>query len=256
VTRVVSPLILLAVVAVPVAGWFVGGWAGGTTLVVYWFETVAASVFICARIVLHRRLTPCQGHFRYRAGGTSRRGTQRSSFLAGFAVTSFGFCAAHAVFLCAILFLLTKNADRQLTQVDWRTTGFGCLLVLAFLSVDFAVDLLTLRRWSFWRLEQLDHRGLSRVVVVHLTLVFGLCAIALTDAADALFGIFVVLKTLAALSFALPQWEPRDAPTWLSRTMNRVPSVRSGERFEDAWRKDRDAETARRDVNERRWVSP
>jgi uncharacterized protein DUF6498 len=254
VTRFVSPLILLAVVAVPVVGWFVGGWAGGTTLVVYWFETVAASVFICARIVLHRRLTPRQGHFRYRAGATSRRGTQRSSFLTGFAVTSFSFCAAHAVFLCAILFLLTKDAE--LAHVDWRAAGFGCVFVLAFLTVDFAVDLLTLRRWSFWRLEQLAHRGLGRVVVVHLTLVFGLIAIALTDAADALFGIFVVLKTLAALSFALPQWEPRDAPTWLSRTMNRMPSVRSGERFEDAWTKDRDAETARRDDNERRWVSP
>jgi uncharacterized protein DUF6498 len=256
VTRFVSPLILLAVVAVPVVGWFVGGWAGGTTLAVYWFETVAASVFICARILLHRRLTPRQGHFRYRAGETSRRGTQRSSFLAGFAVASFSFCAVHAVFLCAILFLLTKDADRQLTQVDWRATGFGCLLVLTFLTVDFVVDLLTLRRWSFWRLEQLAQRGLSRVVVVHLTLIFGLIGIALTDAADALFGIFVVLKTLVTLSFALPQWEPRESPTWLSRTMNRVPRVRSGGRFEDAWAKDRDAEIARRDDNERRWVSP
>ncbi|KAA0092661.1 hypothetical protein CIW49_28045 [Mycolicibacterium sp. P1-18] len=255
-TRLVSPLILLAVVAVPVVGWFAGGWAGGTTLVVYWFETVAASAFICARILLHRRMTPRRGHFGYRAGGTSRRGTQRSSFLAGFAVTSFGFCAAHAVFLGAILFLLTKDADRRLAQVDWRTAGFGCLIVLAFLTVDFAVDLLTLRRWSFWRLEQFAHRGLSRVVVVHLTLIFGLIGLALTDAADALFGVFVVLKTLAAVSLALPQWEPRDAPPWLSRTMNRVPGVRSGERFEDSWTKSRAAEAARRDDNERPWVRP
>jgi hypothetical protein len=256
VTRFLSPLIVLAVIAVPVVGWFVGGWAGGTTLVVYWFETVAASVFVCARILLHRRWTPRQGHFRYQAGGTTRRGTQRSSFLAGFAVTSFGFCAAHAVFLCAILFLLGKQSNRELAHVDWRTAGFGCLIVLGFLTVDFAMDLLSLRRWSFWRLEQLTHRGLSRVVVVHLTLVFGLIGIALTDAADALFGIFVALKTLAALSTALPQWEPREAPKWLSGMMNRVPRVRPDEKFEDSWAKDRDAEIARRERNEGLWVSP
>ena len=255
-TRLLSPLILLAVIAVPVVGWFVGGWAGGTTLVVYWFETVSASVFICARILLHRRWAPRQGHFRYQAGGTTRRGTQRSSFLAGFAVTSFGFCAAHAVFLCAILFLLGKEDDRQLAHVDWRTAGLGCLVILGFLTVDFAMDLLSLRRWSFWRLEQLAHRGLSRVVVVHLTLVFGLIGIALTDAADALFGIFVALKTLAALSTALPQWEPREAPKWLSGMMNRAPRARPDENFEDSWTRDREAEIARRERNEEQWVSP
>lgn len=255
-TRFLSPLILLAVVAVPAVGWFIGGWAGGTTLVVYWFETVAASAFVCARILLHRHWTSRRGHFGYQAGGKRRRGAQRSSFLAGFAVTSLGFCAVHAVFLCAILFLLGKEYDRELAQVDWHTAGFGCLVILGFLTVDFAVDLLGLRQWPFWRLEQLAHRGLSRVVVVHLTLVFGLIGIALTDAADALFGVFVALKTLAALSTALPRWEPREAPKWLSGMMNRVPRVRPDERFEDSWAKDRDAEIARRERNEELWVTP
>lgn len=254
-TRIVSLLTLLAIIAVPVLGWFVDGWSGGTTLVVYWFETVAASVFISARILLHRRWAPRRGHVRYRAATTSRRRQENSSFLAGFAVTSFGFCAAHAVFLGAILFLLTKNGDHALAYVDWHATGFGCLLVLAFLTVDFAVDLIGLRRWSFLRLEQLANRGLSRVVVVQLTLIFGLIGIALTDATDALFGIFVVLKTLAALSTAIPQWEPAAAPKWLSRMMNRVRPTRPGERFEDSWVKRGEAELARREDNDRPWVS-
>jgi hypothetical protein len=256
VTRTVQLLVLLAIIAVPVIGWFLDDWSGGTTLVVYWFETVAACVFISARILLHRWRVPRQGHFRYQAASTSRRSSQKSSFLAGFAVTSFGFCAAHAVFLCAILFLLNKDGKGELARVDWRTAGFGCLIVLAFLVVDFVMDLLRLRRWSFWRIEQFAHRGLSRIVVVHLTLIFGLIGIALTDAPDALFGIFVVLKTLAALSTALPQWEPAVAPQWLGRIMNRVPNARTGESFEDSWTKDREAERARREGNERRWVSP
>lgn len=255
-TRTVQLLVLLVIIAVPVIGWFVDDWSGGTTLVVYWFETVAASVFISVRILLHRRWVPSRGHFRYQAASTNRRSSQNPSFLAGFAVTSFAFCAAHAVFLCAILFLLNKDGKGELARVDWRTATFGCLIVLAFLVLDVAVDLLRLRRWSFWQIEQLAHRGLSRVVVVHLTLIFGLIGIALTDAPDALFGIFVVLKTLAALSTALPQWEPTVAPEWLSRIMNRIPHSRADESFEASWTEDREAESARREGNGRRWVSP
>ena len=40
------------------------------------------------------------------------------------------------------------------------------------------------------------NQGISRVAVVHLTLIVGMAGIALTDAPEALFGVFVVLKTL------------------------------------------------------------
>jgi hypothetical protein len=125
----------------------------------------------------------------------------------------------------------------------------GCLYVLTALAIEFAVDLLGLRRWSFWQIEQTANRSLGRVVVVHLTLVLGMFAAAMTDF-SALFGVFVVLKTLYALSMALPQWEPATAPDWLSRVMNRLPNVRPGERFEDAWAKDRADEVGRREKNE------
>ena len=61
VTRIVHLLSLLAVNAVPAAGWFIADWSAGTTLVVYWFETVAASLFVVARIVVHQRLSPRRG---------------------------------------------------------------------------------------------------------------------------------------------------------------------------------------------------
>jgi hypothetical protein len=41
VNRVIQLPAQLALIAVPVVGWFVEDW-GATTLVVYWFETVAA----------------------------------------------------------------------------------------------------------------------------------------------------------------------------------------------------------------------
>jgi hypothetical protein len=252
VTRIVHLLTLLAINAVPAAGWFAGGWSAGTTLVVYWFETVSACLFVAARILAHRRWSPRRGHFRYQAPKSERPRSQ-SSFLQGFLVTSLVFSAAHGLFLAVILFVLDHNGQGDLAGVDWRSVKLGSLCVLIALNIDFVVDLVSLRKWSFWRIEATANRSLGRVMVVHLTLVFGMFGAAMTDA-SALFGVFVVLKTLYALSTALPQWEPATAPTWLSRVMNRLPNVHPGERFEDSWAKDRADEAGRRERNDEHWT--
>jgi hypothetical protein len=248
VTRIVHLLALLAVNAVPVAGWFVEGWSAGTTLVVYWFETVAACVFVSARIVAHQRWSPRRGHVSYLAPKSNRQRSQ-ASFVKGFLVTSLVFSVAHGLFLGVILSVLDRNGQGDLAGVDWRSVKLGSLYVLIALAIDFVVDLPGLRRWSFWQIDQTANRSLGRIAVVHLTLVFGMFGAAMTDA-SALFGVFVVLKTLYALSTALPQWEPATAPTWLSRTMNRLPNVHPGQRFEDVWAKDRADEAERRERNE------
>jgi hypothetical protein len=248
VTRTVHVLALLVVNAVPVAGWFVEGWSAGTTLVVYWFETVAACVFVSARIVAHRRWNPRRGHVRYQPPKSNGQRSQ-ASFLQGFLVTSLVFSAAHGVFLGVILFMLDQHGQGDLAGVDWRSVKVGGLYVLIALAIDFVVDLPGLRRWSFWQIEQTANRNLGRVAVVHLTLVLGMFGAAMTDA-SALFGVFVVLKTLYALSMALPQWEPATAPSWLNRMMNRLPNVHAGQRFEDAWAQDRASEVERRERND------
>jgi len=251
-SKIFHGLILVAVTVVPAAGWFFEEWSAGTTLVVYWFENVAACLFIAVRIAVHQRLSPRNGHFRHQAA--DRRGSQ-SSFLKGFLVTSLVFCAAHGLFLGFILFMLNRNGEHGLADIDWRSVEIGCVIVLVFLVVDLGVDLVRVRSWSFLRIEQTAYRGLGRVVVVHLTLVLGLLGVAMTGASSALFGVFVVLKTLYALSVALPQWEPAAPPVWLSRVMNRLPNVHPGEKFEDHWAKDREDEAKRREGNEQPWTN-
>jgi Family of unknown function (DUF6498) len=252
VTRIVHLLALLAVNAVPVTGWFVEGWSAGTTLVVYWFETVAACVFVSARIVVHQRWSPRRGHVSYQAPKSNRQRSQ-TSFVKGFLVTSLVFSVAHGLFLGVILFVLDHNGQGDLAGVDWRSVKLGSLYVLIALAIDVVVDLRGLRRWSFWQIEQTANRSLGRVAVVHLTLVIGMFGAAMTDT-SALFGVFVVLKTLYALSMALPQWEPATAPNWLSRIMNRLPNVHPGQRFEDVWVTDRADEAERRERNEQPWT--
>jgi cytochrome b561 len=250
VLRAVHAVATLAVIAVPLLGWFTRDWSGATTLVVYWFETAAGCGFIALRILLHQRWSPRRGHFRYNPPSEARRGRRTGTFLSGFVVTSTVFCAAHALFLAVILVMLGRDPTKRFAQLDWPTVRFGCLCVLVILTLDLLVDLLTLRRWSFWAVEQMAQRGLSRVIVVHLTLIFGMAAVAFTGVSSSLFSVFVVLKSMAALSAALPQYEPERAPAWLSRFLNRVPNAHPGERFEDFWARDRDDERRRRAGNE------
>ncbi|MBO0676147.1 hypothetical protein JRC04_01580 [Mycolicibacterium sp. S2-37] len=254
-TRSVHLLTLLGVIGVPVVGWFVENWSGATTLAVYWFETVAGSMFITARILLHRRWNPRRGHFRYAAPSNERRNASSGSFLSGFAVVCFSFSAVHALFLGAILFLLNRNGAGDIAHIDWHSVRNGCVGVAALLAIDFVVDLASLRRWSFGQIEQTANQALSRVIVVHLTLVIGFVAVAMTDAPNAFFGTFVVLKSLAALSGALPQYDPVHPPKWLSSIMNRVPNVRPGEKFEDFWSEERTDERERREKNEQPWAT-
>lgn len=251
-TRIVGLLTLLAVNAIPAAGWFFDGWSAGTTLVVYWFENVATCLLLSARIFAHQQWSPRRGHFRYQASKSGRRGLQ-ASFVKGFFTMSLIFSAAHGVLLAAFLFVLTSNRQSALAAVDWRSVKLGCLGVLVILAIDFVVSLPGLRRQSFWRLEQTADRALGRVVVVHLTLVVGMFGVAITDAPAAIFGVFVVLKTVYAVSVALPQWEPATPPHWLSRVANRLPNAYAGERFEDVWAKDRADDAKRREQNEEPW---
>jgi hypothetical protein len=52
VIRLLHSVFQLAVTAVPAAGWFVQNWSAGTTLVVYWFETVAGCLLVLVFLVV------------------------------------------------------------------------------------------------------------------------------------------------------------------------------------------------------------
>lgn len=251
----VSPAVhaatLFASNAVPLVGWFFQHWSASTTLVVYWSETFAALLFIYLRGILHQRWNPRRGHFRYAA--PAGRGAQRS-FIKGFALTAFVFTAAHGFFIAMIVLILSHNGFADLVGLNWRTAGIGSLQVFALAAADFLADLPYLRSWSFAQLEQTANRSFGRIALMHFTLIFGMFGAAVTDSPAGFFSVFVGLKTLYAISSAVPQWEPKTPPAWLSGAMNRIRREPKGQRFEDMWVKDQESEVARRKRNEQAWT--
>lgn len=244
----------LGVNAVPAVGWFFEGWSSGTTLATYWFENVAASLFLALKILLHRRLVPCRGHFKYNAKQGAKQGTS-GTYLSSFLPVSLIFSAAHGIFLFAIIGLLTANGKGDLVALDWRSLATGCGLVLVFLTVDFLIDLPGLKNKTFFWIEQKADANIARVCVVHLVLIFGMFGVALTGSNQALFAVFVVLKTMCDLSSVIPQWNPEEPPIWLCKIMDKAPRDPKYKNmtFAEFWRQDKQEEIDRRLANEKPW---
>ena len=249
-------ILVLGINAVPALGWFMEGWSAGTALAIYWFENVLASLFVTGRILLHRRFVPCQGHFRYRARAQAKRSGKPGTFLAAFLVPSLIFSVAHGIFLVVIIFVLTQNGHGRELGLNFHNILQGCGLVSFMLVVDFLADLPGLRTKPFLWIEARGMGNLGRVVLVHLSIVLGMCAVAMTGATRAFFAVFAGLKILADLSGAFPQWNPGKPPPWLCRIMDRLPNAYPGLTFEQFWAKDKQDEADREAANEKPMLPP
>jgi len=240
--------------ALPVAGVIGEWWTSGTALALYWIEGVVVIALMSARIALHRRWTRkaghgVQGHFR--ASTEQQRAHQRpGSFLGSYLIVAIPFTLAHGLFLGVLLFMLSHNRPDLGISVDAASLRIGGLGMLAFLALGFVIDLASLRRQSFRWMERMTERALSRIFVVHMTIIIGVGALAIADAPMGLLGVFAVLKALVDIGAFMPQKElGPEPPRWL-RWMNRFPA-RDGESFDAYWRRTEENERRRREANER-----
>ncbi len=249
-----SILTALGINAVPALGWFLGDWTSGTTLAVYWFETVLGSFFIAARVLAHRRAVPVRGHFRYEPPENARQNGAGIPFLKHFLPVTLMFSAAHGVFLFALIAIMTANGRGAEVRLDFREIALGCGLILAFRTVDFLIDLIRMKGRPFRWVEVMAERNLGRVIIIHMTIIIGMMAGGLSGGARGFFLVFVILKTLNDLSNIVPQYDPEEAPKWLCRLMDKIPeSARAkgkGQSFAEFWKGGKAAERARRTKNE------
>lgn len=245
--------------ALPVAGVLGDWWSSGTALALYWIEGVVVIVLISARIALHRRWTRKAGHGfqgHFRSSTETQRATQRpGSFLSSYLIIAIPFTLAHGLFLGVLLFMLTHNRPDLGIAVNAASLRTGGLGMLCFLALGFLIDLVSLRHQSFRWLERMTERALGRIFVVHLTIIFGVGALALFDAPMGLLGVFAALKALVDLGSIMPHKElAPEPPRWL-RWMNRFPG-RGGETFNAYWRRTEESERQRREANERVLATP
>ena len=253
--RLTQLLTLLGLNSVPAIGWFVGGWSAGTTLGLYWIESVLSGLLFGAKVLLHSRVNPRRGHFDYRV----REGTNRSNggtYLSAFFPILLIFTAAHGFFLAMLVFLLTHNGKGAEIELNWEELWKGSLIMAGLLVFNFLLDLPGLKKRSFLWAESQGDRLLSRVFVVHITLIFGMAAVAFTGVTRSFFAVFVVLKTMADLAGILPQWNPKEPPKWLCTLMDKVPNANkshANETFAEFWKKDNVKENNRKVFNEEPW---
>ena len=251
-----SFLTALGLNAIPAAGWFVGDWSAGTMLVLYWLETLIGTLLVGIRIVIHRRLRPSKGHWNYQApeGQQQQQGqtSGRSTYLSAFLVPALVFTFAHGVFLAALGgMMIAKHNPTPEIRVDTHNLLAGLIGIAIFQLIDFVIDVIWLRTRPFAWIERLGQVSLSRVIVIHLTIIGGMMAVMFTGANRNFFGVFIFLKTLFNLSLVTPQWKPKTPPAWLSNVMDRIGSPKYKDtNFAEFWQKEDADEAARLVRNE------
>jgi hypothetical protein len=201
-------------------------------LAIFWFENLALTVFIGARIAAHWRATRKRGH----GGG----------FLRSFIVTSLIFTLAHGLFLAIILGTVLEDS------VNRDDVWAGLQWMMGTQAASLLLDLWTIGRWPFAEIRTRTDWMLGRVVVVHLSIIFGMFLFMWMEQPWWFFSVFVTLKALMDIGGLLPRWEPKTKkpPAWLNRTVGRIgKSPKAGgpkdETFEQYWERTHREEAAR-----------
>jgi len=114
------------------------------------------------------------------------------------------------------------------------------------------VDLPSLPTWSFARIRAYAQARLGRVLILHLTIIFGMWAVMLTESPFGLLFILIALKTLVDVGGALGRDEPPPdkPPAWASRIAARVGKAPGQAKadFETEWQ--REIESSKRQAQE------
>ena len=249
-------LFALLINAVPVYGVLVEGWSATTILVLYWMENLLTAVATCLRIAIHRSWTQKRGHYHggqlgVVVGGKSAKPI--GTFLGEYATAALIFTLAHGVFVVALPLILASNhPDDPRWQLSLSQLRLGVSAVAAFLGLSLVADLPGLPTWSFARIRAYAQARLGRVLILHLTIIFGMFAIAFTESPYGFLYVLVGLKTLADVGGALAREEPLPdkPPGWASGIASRVGKAPGQAKadFETEWR--REIEASKRQTQE------
>lgn len=188
-------LIAIALNLVPLIGVWKFGWSGGTVLLLFWVESLLGHFATMVKIRRHAELTHKRGHFDYTSVDTS--GRSYGSYFAHFSQIALIFTFAHGFFLGMILFMLAMNRpELVMFHVSWDNFKLGFALIVLLVLVDLLIDFPGIGKRSFFWLENVAGKRLTRVLMMHLTIIFGFGAMAIFESPMAMLLVFLGLKTL------------------------------------------------------------
>ena len=176
--------------SVAVIGVYGMDWSVGTALALYWCENILTAVVVIALLGLWLR-----GH-----AGAALRPRIRPGEVAEIALV---FNAAHAGFLLAFLgVILPRSAPDEAFQRQFFIQG--ALIVASLLAIGFVLTALRLRTLTAEQVQKSAMQYVQRIVVLPLTIIFGMFAVALFGGVRVFFGVFAALKFIAAMSWRVP----------------------------------------------------
>lgn len=232
--RWISLLFVLVVNAVPLVGVRYFGWSASTVVLLYWCENLAVAVFTCARIALHRALTRKRGHWRGGQLEVQVNGKPlRTGLLGEYATMAFVFTFAHGIFVGGFLLIAAQNHPDDAT---WAMSAAqlrqGLTWMTAALTVEFLVDALSIRSRSFAWIKAYVGQRMGRVLVMHMTIIFGMWAMMATESPFAVLYVLIALKTLwdlfASNASASADALPAQPPAWVRKVADSVGKDQGG----------------------------
>ena len=218
-------MLALLVNAVPLVGVLYFDWSAINVLVLYWFENLLIAACTCIRLVMHRRWTRKRGYWRRsnRLGIKINDKPAEMGLIGEYATGAFAFTLAHGIFVGGIALLVRQNyPDQAMWQLSWAHVLRGALAIAVFLGIELSIDLTRIRGASFAALRDYAQARMSRVVVLHLAIIFGMLAMAMSNSPMGVLYVLIALKTLADLFAIAVRGAPRMADyTQWSQIMRR-----------------------------------
>lgn len=221
VTSSVGAVVALIVAnLIPLVGVLFVGWNVWMILIVYWLENGVVGVFNILKM-LKAEGAPGAASAAWTMNGRSVNDVAKAGLIPFFVVHYGIFWVVHGVFV----FALPVFGSMETETID-MTTGFEPL------TIPFAVLALTISHGvSYWFnfIKGGEYRRVSpagqmfapygRLVVLHVTIIIGGMAIAITGAPASVVAILVVLKTALDVGFHLAEHRKVEAPVGTTITL-------------------------------------
>ena len=243
-------VLALLINAVPLAGVLYFEWSAINVLVLYWFENLLIGLCTLIRLVMHRRWTRKRGYWRHsnRLGIQINNKPAEMGLIGEYATGTFVFTLGHGVFVAGIAVLVQQNyPDQAMWQLSWDQVLRGALAIAAFLGIELIVDLTRIRGASFAALRDYAQARMSRIVVLHLAIIFGMFAMAMSNSPMGVLYVLIALKTGSDLLGIVLRGAPKIAdsdtppPAWTMKMADKLGKDRGGAAgFLEKWQTERE----------------